>query len=757
MKKIVKNLKTSVFYSILFILIVPYEFLFAYTYDKLEKIGYTPANKFNNEPFFFDTVADLQEQAFSNYKSLPIYLIVLIVFVYPRPIQKNVHTEIDFSFNSYVVTNFFYFIALEILFFTSRFYCTFSQDEILASKCESTDLFIYIGYLLPIIYFIFFKKKHYIYNNDLINKIIHIFVFVFFIFNFKESSLRTYYPDISVYYQDIFSVEAFLIISILTFVFLFSPKQKQDSVIEFTSFGVVSFLLFDNKVILAICLLIFYFLLILDNKAYLNFFKYILFFSFLYNFTFNLYQLDFTMGQNQVLNEFIGINISSNPFTEFFVQYNLLLPLVLEPFLQQFKYLMLILNFLIVSLMAIQLRYIFPKYWFISVMSFVGFGIDYVNIDNFNFFKAVSSFTYNQTFPLRYIHISLISTIYLLYLSKKIKSPIWLLFVLIFSIYDNTFIGVSILLSIFLIEVFKIFSSNENYDYTIIENIKITFKETFTVRFVALIIILLIPLFIYRDNLFSFTDTAFRDAIALPMAISGFHIFLLISTTLIIIKMITVMYLETPYDDVSISIILYYACAVLFMYFYFLTRSHPLTLVSVILVYSFLVIAFLNYILEEVSYDINKIKNLVLVLPLILIFANGISNLSKFPSYETLVKNNLHLDYPENTTYYPLSEWLIPDGINSELQGEVLFLNQYGSIVALQNNLKGISPFINYQLTENQCLYLETLISENNIFHIIVSENNNLYSDCVKSLLERLLQSYKYESFRNEDFIVYSK
>ena len=122
-----------------------------------------------------------------------------------------------------------------------------------------------------------------------------------------------------------------------------------------------------------------------------------------------------------------------------------------------------------------------------------------------------------------------------------------------------------------------------------------------------------------------------------------------------------------------------------------------------------------------------------------------------------MVKNNLHLNYPENTTYYPLSEWLIPDGINSELQGEVLFLNQYGSIVALQNNLKGISPFINYQLTENQCLYLESLISEKNIFHIIVSENNNLYSDCVKSLLERLLQSYKYESFRNEDFIIYSK
>ena len=40
------------------------------------------------------------------------------------------------------------------------------------------------------------------------------------------------------------------------------------------------------------------------------------------------------------------------------------------------------------------------------------------DIESFNFFQAVSSFTYNQTFPLRYIHISLISTIYLLYLTE---------------------------------------------------------------------------------------------------------------------------------------------------------------------------------------------------------------------------------------------------------------------------------------------------------------------------------------------------
>ena len=81
--------------------------------------------------------------------------------------------------------------------------------------------------------------------------------------------------------------------------------------------------------------------------------------------------------------------------------------------------------------------------------------------------------------------------------------------------------------------------------------------------------------------------------------------------------------------------------------------------------------------MKKTKISSSRFKNFVLVLPLILIFANGIGNLSKFPSYETLIKNNFHLNYPENTTYYPLSEWIIPDDVISELQGEVLFLNQY--------------------------------------------------------------------------------
>ena len=746
-------------FVIFFIFVIPYEGIFNYLYPRLSSLFKSvPSTNVNNEPLFLKSFADLQYELFIKQLNISFLLILFVFFIFQLANATKKNSYDTFTIRHFLVTNFFYFVFLESLIYTSRFYCLFSADEIVSTNCEQIDTLLYFGTLLPLYQVIKRTKYYFLYKNNLINRVIYAIYFSFFLINIGIVEFYRFYPGVEVQYQNLLKPNVILFTTLLVFGLKYKINPESNLIILIS----LSLVLLNSSFNLSLKFFLIFLLLIISftkiklKKIILKITEVLLVLIFLISISFKHILLPLTINQKTILNEFSSTLNGGIFFEDYFNNYNNLFPYFFKLFKSEelslflnFKIFMATMSFLILLIISYLLYKLFPNYFLISIFSFIGFSI-ITESENFTFFNN-GTFQYYQTFPLRYFTIITAIFLYYLYKKNKISHYVITLFNIVIIV-DNLYIGISLSIAFILVELIQNLDIYQSKFKNLIKTNKLILLSMFSI---------FIYIYTFKDSLFLYFSEEYLSLLDLPIAPLGTHKFTIYSTMIIIFIFSQLIQTSKSKNLIAESLILLSAFSVLILYFYFTGRSHPQTFYSVLPIFTLLIILVLNYFLEYSE------KNLILYVFPLIILVNGFLNSSdhnnfsfyrdNLNNYDSEILHNQFLMY-ESYDNIILSK----NNISTLNNSNVAFLLNYGSIIAIENNLSGHSPFMKYNLTKEQCNVLEEYLTEKEFEYLVIPSfqekfyhDDWYYSDCFKNLITYIEQNlYKNKIKVNDDISI---
>lgn len=680
------------------------------------------------------------------YFNASFYILLLAIIYSNFKFSDNIDTGL--SVNTLLVTTFPIFSFIYIQYKINATICLRNVDKIdqftKLLTCEVSE-YVYFFELLSYLVFIFLSKTpFYKYRNTLLNGFIFCIYFFFIVYNFKFDS--RFYESVEVGYANLISFNGFVIFLSLCVYFIFGEKFKYSNGVVVL---IISTLLLKNWY-LTVTFTLLEIISIYKNQDKLQ--KIIE--SFLIGaliFNYFLLNLVFVGGTDQLdfLNEILSVSNIKIYFDQYLVLYNLILPKLFSEFILNFSsidfgyaFVMSLLNCLILVAYFTKLRLLRLKSNLITFFGIVGFGVYLQNtevlVEN-SLFKTnniiLSSWSFYQTYPARYLIFTIFSIFYLLFLKKKISSN-FLYFILIILLMDNIFIGMSVLLTLTITEM--VFSGFFNYQN--VQQLKIKILEQKNI-FLLFPVALLVVLFQISNGYLSHFRGGYADILYLSHSFRGFHFIVLLYLIILIIYLFKKATVEINFDTFLLSkFTFFYSIFILITYFYFLGRSFPGNLYFLLFNFGFLTILSFHLLQQES-------KVLYLIFPLI-IFSYGIQQIIDIPeiNFSNLTQGNI---VSQNTPYEYIEIDKIPASEKYLTKGPSLMLNKYGSIFATKNNLEDwFTPYINPKIYNNfQCEFIFEKITSNEYKFVYLDSSSEDFNSslCREEIL--LLVNVDYELF----------
>lgn len=693
--------------------------------------------------FLIDNLNGLIERNLIYFNAFLYIFLITIICSNFKFSEKVVNV---FSVNTLLVTTFPIFSIIYIQYKINSIICLKNIDKIdqftKIFTCEVSE-YVYFFELLSYLVFIFMSKiTFYRYRNNLLNGFLYCIYFYFIAYNLEFDS--RFYQSVEVGYTNLINFRGIVVFVFLSIYFIFRENFKYSNVIVVL---IISTLLFKNWYLVVVFALLEIISIFKNQKKFQKLIESFLVGTLIFNYF--LLNLVFAGGTDQLdfLNEILSVGNINIYFDQYLVLYNLILPTLLSKLILSFSsidfgyaFVMSSLNSLILIAYFIKLRLLKLTANLITFFGILGFGIylqtTQILVEN-SFFKTdtviLSSWSFYQTYPARYLLFTLFSLSYLLFLKKKISSNL-VYFILIILLLDNIFIGVTALLTLIITEM--VFSGFFNFQN--IQQLKIRIREQKNNFLLFPIALLVILLQINRGYLSHFRG-GYSNILYLSHSFRGFHFIVLLYLIILIIylckKPITHINLETL---VLSKFTFFYSIFIFISYFYFLGRSFPGNLYFLLFNFGFLTILSFHLLQKES-------KVLFLIFPLI-IFSYGISEIKEIPEIDFINISQTNI-ISQNTPYAYIEIDKIPDPETYLNKGPSLMLNKYGSIFATKNNMQNyFTPYINPKIYNNfQCNFIFKKIQDNEYEFIYLDRLSEDFNSslCREEILHLVNADYK--------------
>ena len=641
------------------------------------------------------------------------FYIFLVTIIYSN-LKLSEKVDYNLSVNTLLVTAFPIFSIIYIQYKINSLICLRNIDKIdqftKIFTCEVSE-YVYFFELLSYLVYVFMSKiTFYKYRNNYLNWLVYSIYFYFIIYNLQFDS--KFYESVEVGYANLINFNGAVILIFLSIYFIFREKFKYSNVIVILA---ISFLILKSWS-LAVMLTLLEFISIYKNQKKLQqIIEIFLIGTLIFNYF--LLNLVFAGGTDQLdfLNEILSVGNIKIYFDQYLVLYNLILPALLSKLILNFSsidfgypFIMSLLNAVILIAYFMKLQFLKLTSNLITFFGIVGFGV-YIQtnqslVEN-SIFETnnviLSSWSFYQTYPARYLIFTLFSLVYLLFLKEKISLNL-VYFILIILLLDNIFIGLTALLTLIITEM--VFS--EFFNFSNIQQLKIKILEQKN-NFLLFPIALFIILFQINSGYLSHFRGGYADILYLSHSFRGFHFIVLLYLIILIIYLFKKAKFYTNFEILVLSkFTFFYSIFIFISYFYFLGRSFPGNLYFLLFNFGFLTILSFHLLQKES-------KLLFLAFPLV-IFSYGIGEIKEVPKIDFSNINQANI-ISQNTPYEYVEIDKIQNPDRFLNKGPSLMLNKYGSIFATKNNLKNwFTPYINPKIYNNfQCEFIFKKIRSN--------------------------------------------